>query len=410
MADSAHDDEHEAELLLEGVDVIDDLEGEDPDYGSDDGDGGDGDDGMGDDDGEGGGVHTILEDDSIHIFEGHQDAVVAVAWNPAQLDMVATGGCDDCAYMWRVGQDAFESSSGSLGTYELSGHTDTVAALAFNSAGTLLATAGMDGVCRIWRAGDGELQHALEGSGGALEWVVWHPRGDIVLAGTEDCLVFMWNAATGAVMQVFSGHGGAVMAGLFTPDGKAVLSVGGEGDSSLRVWNPKNAECSLTLQGNHFHEAGIVSMAVHGDGTAVMTGGEDGTTCLSNVQTGKVLGRLPGHEESVEAVGFSGHLPLAASASVDGKVLIWDCGTMSQRGACAHPAGITRMAWHPHQPLVFTACLDGAARCWDLRTASCVHTYGGHEEAIQDICVSPDGAMLLTGADDGTARVFRTAP
>ncbi len=39
----------------------------DPDYGSDDDDGDD--DGMGGDEG---GVHTILEDDSIHCFEGHQ--------------------------------------------------------------------------------------------------------------------------------------------------------------------------------------------------------------------------------------------------------------------------------------------------------------------------------------------------
>lgn len=73
------------------------------------------------------------------------DAVVSVAWNPAQPDVVATGGCDDAAYLWRVGQDAFEASAGSMGTHELSGHTDTVAALGFNAAGSMLATAGMDG-------------------------------------------------------------------------------------------------------------------------------------------------------------------------------------------------------------------------------------------------------------------------
>jgi WD40 repeat protein len=81
---------------------------------------------------------------------------VAVAWNPARPDVVATGGCDDTAYVWRVGQDAFEESAGSLGTAELTGHTDTVAALGFNASGTLLATAGMDGAlarqdCAQWR-------------------------------------------------------------------------------------------------------------------------------------------------------------------------------------------------------------------------------------------------------------------
>ena len=48
--------------------------------------------------------------------------------------------------------------------------------------------------------------------------------------------------------QVFSGHSGAVTAGAFTPDGKMVVSVGGEGDGSLRVWNPKTGECTGHLQ------------------------------------------------------------------------------------------------------------------------------------------------------------------
>jgi len=51
-----------------------------------------------------------------------------------------------------------------------------------------------------------------------------------------------------APRQVFSGHTGPVVAGSFTPDGKAILSAGGEGDASLRVWNPKTGECTLTVQ------------------------------------------------------------------------------------------------------------------------------------------------------------------
>lgn len=45
---------------------------------------------------------------------------------------------------------------------------------------------------------------------------------------------------------------------------------------------------------------------------------------------------VSGHEESVEAAGFSRHLPLAATGSIDGKLIIWDCGTFSERGVCMH--------------------------------------------------------------------------
>jgi hypothetical protein len=46
---------------------------------------------------------------------------------------------------------------------------------------------------------------------------------------------------------------------------------------------------------------------------------------------------LPGHEDSVEAVGFSRHLNLAATAGIDGKLIVWDCGAFSERGVCQHP-------------------------------------------------------------------------
>lgn len=48
--------------------------------------------------------------------------------------------------------------------------------------------------------------------------------------------------------QVFSGHSGPVTCGSFTPDGKGVVTGGGEGDASLRLWNPKTGECTLTVQ------------------------------------------------------------------------------------------------------------------------------------------------------------------
>ena len=57
-------------------------------------------------------------------------------------------------------------------------------------------------------------------------------------------------------MQVFSGHTGAVRCGGFTPDGKAVVTGGGEGDATLKVWDPKSGNCTGTVQGYGFHEAG----------------------------------------------------------------------------------------------------------------------------------------------------------
>lgn len=54
----------------------------------------------------------------------------------------------------------------------------------------------------MWEVATGRLLHVLEGPGQAIEWVSWHPQGDIILAGSEDFSVWMWNARSGAFMQV----------------------------------------------------------------------------------------------------------------------------------------------------------------------------------------------------------------
>lgn len=85
--------------------------------------------------------------------------------------------------------------------------------------------------------------------------------------------------------------------------------------------------------------AGILCLGLNSEGAVAITGALDGSVRLSNIHNARVLGSLgAGHEDSVEAVGFAPSLPLAASAGVDGKLLIWDCATLSQRGSCEHPA------------------------------------------------------------------------
>jgi hypothetical protein len=51
----------------------------------------------------------------------------------------------------------------------ISGHTDSVAALAFSSDGQLLASGGLDGIVNVWESSTGTLRHKLEGPGDAIE-------------------------------------------------------------------------------------------------------------------------------------------------------------------------------------------------------------------------------------------------
>lgn len=89
-----------------------------------------------------------------------------------------------------------------LETSWLRGHADSVILASYSGDGELLATAGMDGAVKIWKHPGYELLNTLDGPGEAIEWVDWHPKGNIVLAGSADFTSWMWNAQTGVCMQV----------------------------------------------------------------------------------------------------------------------------------------------------------------------------------------------------------------
>src|SRR4051794_2044449 len=84
------------------------------------------------------------------------------------------------------------------------------------------------------------------------------------------------------------------------------LVVTGSEDATVRVWDPKSkgSNATVQLQGHGFHTDAIICMNINSS-NLVVTGSQDNTAKVSNLSTGKVLGNLVQHSDSVETVGFS---------------------------------------------------------------------------------------------------------
>ena len=161
----------------------------------------------------------------------------------------------------------------------------------------------------------------------------------------------MWNASDGALMQVFAGHSGSVSCGGFAPDGKSVAT--GSADGSLRVWAPRTGECVQLFQGHPYHDGPVTCLDFHPSTPGlILTGSEDNTARLVSASSGRVLGSLSAHVETVETVGLSGDFNFGASGAIDGKLVVWDLNTLAQRSVAQHDKAVSMLQWIPG-----TACL-----------------------------------------------------
>ncbi|KAB2066703.1 hypothetical protein ES319_A09G179100v1 [Gossypium barbadense] len=381
---AAQEDKEQGEVFFDESDIIDEIDVDEEDLPDAEDD--------------------IVEDsdDSIHIFTGHTGELYAVACSPTDPVLVATGGGDDKGFLWKIGHADWAS--------ELQGHTDSVSSLAFSHDGQLLASGGFDGLVKVWDT-SGNLKSTLEGPGGGIEWIRWHPKGHLILAGSEDCTVWMWNADNGSCLNVFSGHGASVTCGDFTRDGKTICT--GSEDATLRIWNPRSGESIDVVRGHPYHTEGLTCLSISSDSTFAVTGSKDGSVHVVNITTGKVVSSwasqtssTEGDPESIECVSFAPKFPWAVSGGMDRNLTIWDLQNSSPRFICNHEEGVTFLAWLGASKFLATGCCDGRICIWNCLSGECVETFKGHEHAIQSLSVSSNLEFLVSVSMDGTARVF----
>ncbi|KAJ2121520.1 60S ribosomal subunit assembly or modification protein [Coemansia sp. RSA 720] len=339
---------------------------------------------------------VVLEDDSVQGFFTHKEPVFAVDMHPTDPSIVVSGGGDDKAYLW-------DTTTGAQ-IMELEQHDDSISSVKFSTDGTLVATGGMDGKINVYNVAEQKKTAQLEGPDD-IQWMHWHPRGNVLLTGANDASLWMWSLPTGDFMNVFNGHSAPVTCGQFTHSGRNIIS--GAEDGTLIVWDPKTAAVvrQFTSTDERFHQEGITSLAVSRDDQVILTGSMDATAKLVHVN-GTILGSLENATESVETVGLCDTLSLAATGSVDGSLSIWDINTMRLRTTLKHDDSVTRLQWHKDSPMLTSVSMDCTVRLWDSRTGDCVRVSRGHQEGVLDFALSNDGSMVVTASDDGCCLVF----
>jgi WD40 repeat protein/energy-coupling factor transporter ATP-binding protein EcfA2 len=71
-----------------------------------------------------------------------------------------------------------------------------------------------------------------------------------------------------------------------------------------------------------------------------------------------------------------------------------------------HRSVVRAVAWSPDGGRIVTGAQDGEARLWDARRDTELAVLRGHDEAIWAVVWSPDGERIATASDDRTVRIW----
>jgi WD40 repeat protein/transcriptional regulator with XRE-family HTH domain len=208
----------------------------------------------------------------------------------------------------------------------------------------------------------------------------------------------------------FSGHNGQIYSVEFSPDGQYVLT--GSQDGSARLWD---VESGREVRQFISHTGGVAAVAFSPDGKLVLTGGNDGAARLWDAASGRELRRFGANTEGLMAVAFSSDGQYALTAGGDQTARLWNPATGEEiRVFAGHTSLVSAAVFSPDGLQVLTGSFDGTARLWDTMTGQTLRTFAPagvdlSEHRVTSVAFSPDGTQVLTGNDDSTARLWDAA-
>jgi WD40 repeat protein len=262
----------------------------------------------------------------------------------------------------------------------------------------------------------GPLVRTLTGHSGKVTAIAVTPDGRLLVSGSEDGMLKAWDVATGQEVRSLKGHEAQVDSIVVTPDGKLLVTAADDG--MLKVWNLVSWEEVCQLQGE---KSRIHAEATGPAGSAWVTSG------LAITPDGKVLILTPSEATpqfweigSWRSVGILMPATIAGkpvAVMPDGERVVFKSAheakmvDLSGKEILAFPSydpPFTPMAIAitPDGKLLISGADNGTLTIWESSTAKEKWSIGGHKGWIRAVAVTPDGMSVISGGDDKVVRVW----
>lgn len=379
----------------------------------------------------------------LAVLKGHEDRVYSAAFSPDGL-LVTTASLDGSAAIWR-------SATIQQLAVNLSGHRGAVTSVEFSSDGQRVLTASRDGSARLWDPVNGETLAVLAGHSSEntelrdrllrdVRSAKFSPDGMQVVTGTEETHatitplllgstrklpfnpVRLFDVETGKQTVHIDGLKCGVQFSAFSSDGRLVVSTP---DASLRQYTKTRTGMSSSgskLQvtsvrildaqtGEEVHElsghAGIVQMAAFSPNGRHLVTIDQQQIRLFDLETGRQIAKCPDKVGPQQQIEFRADGTQLLCRGWNRIAYILDADDLSiVRELSGHEETLTDARYSPNGQLIATASDDGTARIWNADSGEQLHVLSGHRKRVLFAVFNPGGSMLATSSQDKRVRLW----
>jgi cell division cycle protein 20 (cofactor of APC complex) len=178
-------------------------------------------------------LYDARQKECLMTYQGHSQEVCGLRWDPTGR-LLASGGNDNLLNVWDMHRQAIDTKP----LFTFRAHTAAVKAIAWNPVQKhVLASGGgtADKTLRFWNTETGELANTIDTKSqvcGAL----WSRSGTELITshGYSDNQLTIWKYPSLRRVVDLTGHGSRVLHLSMSPDGQMVVSAAG--DETIRFW------------------------------------------------------------------------------------------------------------------------------------------------------------------------------
>ncbi len=213
-------------------------------------------------------IWDISSGQKVYMLRGHSGGVRSVIFNKDGSRFASTGGWVDITLkMW-------EMATGSP-LYNITGFTKGDIELVLRPGTDMLASAGGDGIIRVWNFESRQLISSIEKHGRAIRSLAFSIDGNRLASSSEDGNTYVWETGGWSLIRGVNSKGSNDLA--FSIDNQ-VLAVAGEG---IEFWDMTNGNLLTEIHGT---SGTLTKLAISPDGKVLAGGSTDGTVHLYGIK------------------------------------------------------------------------------------------------------------------------------